>query len=599
MSASSFPATLRLLEAASLVRPGDSAGDDDYRFKHTLIQEAAYAGLLRDRRIELHRQVAEATLRLHPETALQRPAVLAYHYYHGGDDERAFRFALRAGNLAGRNYAHEEAVANYDIALEVAPRLSSPTLVAQVREAFIGKGTALEVSGRHREAGQVYRTMEAFAREHGDPVMEAEALIRLSTSAVVTADRAADVGTMLERAEALARQAGDRLLLARTLWNQGLRDRFLNPLRADEFFAKALAITRSPACTALPPESGVRETEAHILIDMMVAGLTSGRRTTALRRGAEALAAFRDLGNRAMVSDALAGLANLHHAGGDFETSRRFSEEGQSISTAIDNPWGVIYNGWAGVRIDADRANWERALEKGNLLLAQAARVPFVGFRLVLNSILARVWIDLGQPERSAEYAQAMERLWEVSPMEGWRSWVEGTLILSYVSVGDLSRAAPHLAQLRPLPAGVVPGFQNYYYIGPAIAWFDLELGEIDRGIVFSSELIERFDAEGTSRFSAEMLYWRGRLHAHRNAWSEAIEDFQRGLQLLDETGARAVQWPIHAALADALEGRGDRTAADQRQSARTMIGSIAADLRDEALRRAFLSRPEVVRFHG
>jgi len=161
------PAALALLEAASLIRPGESASEAEYRFKHTLIQETAYAGLLRERRIELHRQVAEAILLVHPEAAMVQPAVLAFHYYHGGDDDRAFRFALRAGHLARRNYAHAEAVANYDLALEVAPRLASTALTPQIREAFIGKGTALEISGHHPEAQRVYRSMETFARETG------------------------------------------------------------------------------------------------------------------------------------------------------------------------------------------------------------------------------------------------------------------------------------------------------------------------------------------------------------------------------------------------------------------------------------------------
>jgi tetratricopeptide (TPR) repeat protein len=152
-----------------------------------------------------------------------------------------------------------------------------------------------------------------------------------------------------------------------------------------------------------------------------------------------------------------------------------------------------------------------------------------------------------------------MQRLWEESPPEGWHSWVEGTIGLMHLSSGDLVRAAAHLDGLRALPTGVVPGFQNYYYIGPAIAWFDLERGDIDAGIRFCTELIERFDAEETNRFSAEMRYWRGRLLARHHTWPGAIGDFRRALDLLDHSGARAVQWPIHASLADALVAVGDR----------------------------------------
>jgi tetratricopeptide (TPR) repeat protein len=599
--ADDISAALRVLETASLIRPGETTGDEEYRFKHTLVQETAYGGLLRERRTELHREVAEAILRVNPEAGMYQPAVLAFHYSRGGDDERAFRFALRAGHLARRNYAHQEAVANYDLALEVAPRLTSANLTPQIREAFLGKGTALEVSGRHAEAQQVHREMEAFGRSTGNSALEAEALVRLATSAVVTSDTEVDVGAMLERAEALARQAGDRLILAKTLWNQGLRDRFRNPLRADGFFTKALEITRSPACAALPPEAGVRETEAHILIDLMVSGLTSGRRRMALQNGGEALAAFRRQGNQPMVADALAGLANLHVAGGDFETVLRYSAEGSTISTAIENPWGFIYNGWARVQVDADRANWERALSQGQSLLVDAAQVPFIGFRLALSDILTRVWIDLGQPARGAEYAHAMARLWDDSayPSEGWHSWVQALKARSSLSLGDVSRAAAYLEGLRPLPPGVIPAFQNYYFVGPTMAWLDLERGDYGQGLEFASDLIDRFDAEETRRFSAEMRFWRGRLHAAKESWPEARRDFEGALERLIDTGARALQWPIHAALADSLEALGDGAAEGQRRTARTLIESIAADLRDAALQASFLSRPEVARLHA
>jgi tetratricopeptide (TPR) repeat protein len=592
--------SLAMLEAASLIRPGESA-DEEYRFKHALVQETAYGGLLRERRSELHKAVAEAILRVNPEAAMYQPAVLAFHYARGGEDERAFRFAVRAGHLAGRNYAHQEAVANYDLALGIAARLASPELMPQIREAFLGKGTALEVAGRHAEAQQVHREMEAFGRRTGNAALEAEALIRLATSAVVTSERDVDVETMLARAETLARQAGDRLILAKTLWNQGLRDRFRNPLRADEFFGRALEITRSPELAALPPESGVRETEAHILIDLMVSGLTSGRRQMAVAHGVEALAAFRELENLPMVADALAGLANLYHAGGDFETSRRFSEEGQAISARIDNPWGYTYNGWAAVRISADRGRWDQAFDDGRQLLAQAARVPFIGFRLVLNAILGRIWIDLGHPELGREHTQAMSRLWQEagSPLEGWHSWVEGTEVLSLVSIGDLPAAETHLEALWPLAAGVVPGFQNYYYIGPAIAWYFLERGEFEAGLGCATELILRFEAEATYRFSAEMRYWRGRLHAAGSAWSDARLDYERAIELLAQTGAVAIQWPIHAALADALHALGDPGSAAQRETARRMVDSIAGGLRDPALRASFLARPEVARLNA
>jgi len=180
MSAVGLPATellwqgLAFLEDASLIRQGDTAEDPEYRFKHSLIQETAYASLLRERRMALHHEVAEAILRLNPEAGVHQPAVLAFHYNRAGDAERAFRFALRAGDQARRNYAHQEAIANYDLALSSAERLEASEFGRQIRQAFSGKGSAMEVSGDHLAARDVYRAMEAFAVAKGDPAMEAE-----------------------------------------------------------------------------------------------------------------------------------------------------------------------------------------------------------------------------------------------------------------------------------------------------------------------------------------------------------------------------------------------------------------------------------------
>src|SRR6202042_2185837 len=50
----------------------------DYRFKHALIQDAAYENLLKSRRQVLHRRVAEILLDRSAATAAAEPEALAY-----------------------------------------------------------------------------------------------------------------------------------------------------------------------------------------------------------------------------------------------------------------------------------------------------------------------------------------------------------------------------------------------------------------------------------------------------------------------------------------------------------------------------------------
>jgi len=71
-------------------------------FKHALVQDAAYATLLRGRRQELHDRTARAIERDHPEISEREPEVVARHYTEAGQAEAAAEHWLRAGN-AQRN----------------------------------------------------------------------------------------------------------------------------------------------------------------------------------------------------------------------------------------------------------------------------------------------------------------------------------------------------------------------------------------------------------------------------------------------------------------------------------------------------------------
>ncbi|HEY2389447.1 MAG TPA: adenylate/guanylate cyclase domain-containing protein [Candidatus Binatia bacterium] len=98
-----------LVEAEFLVR-SERAGGREYGFKHRLIQEVTYDGLLQTRRAEMHRQVAEAMERALPADASGYAGMLAFHYSKAGASERAEEFLFRAGDEAARAAASSEAL---------------------------------------------------------------------------------------------------------------------------------------------------------------------------------------------------------------------------------------------------------------------------------------------------------------------------------------------------------------------------------------------------------------------------------------------------------------------------------------------------------
>jgi tetratricopeptide (TPR) repeat protein len=385
-------------------------------------------------------------------------------------------------------------------------------------------------------------------------------------------------------------------MLARTLWNQGLRHRFLDPVRADEFFRQALEITRRPACLDQPNGDEFRELEAFVLIDLTVSGMTSGRRLEALQTGAEALQAFRQLGNRAMMADAMGGLGLMRFEGAEFEAALSLSNEGRSISTAIGNPWGISYNGWVRLAILADRADWTEALDFGRHLLEISSQVPFVGIRGSLNGIVSGIWIGLGDNRRALAYAQTMREVVEgAGSLALWKVWSRGVLGRALLANGDVASAAELLEPHRQLPSGVLPASQDYYYAGPAIAALDVAQGEFERGLRFADELIDRLQAERADRYTAEMRYWRARLYAARRSFDQADADLRWAIEALTPSRARAVLWPIHDFRAEVLREMGDEAAARQEGAfAGSLIEEIGSGL-TPALRSTFLSRPAVL----
>ena len=98
----------RLAEADILLVEG-LPPESDYRFKHALIQDAAYENLLKSRRQVLHRRVAEALLDKLAATAEAEPELLAHHFTQAGRIESAIEWWNKAGQRSLERSALVEA----------------------------------------------------------------------------------------------------------------------------------------------------------------------------------------------------------------------------------------------------------------------------------------------------------------------------------------------------------------------------------------------------------------------------------------------------------------------------------------------------------
>jgi predicted ATPase len=133
----------RLAEADTLLVQG-LPPDSDYRFKHALIQDAAYENLLKSRRQVLHRRVAEVLVGNVSGPASAEPELLAHHFTQAGLTEAAIEWWGKAGHRSLARGALIEAVKQFARALKQIEILSAtPALRREQIKLQVGLANAL------------------------------------------------------------------------------------------------------------------------------------------------------------------------------------------------------------------------------------------------------------------------------------------------------------------------------------------------------------------------------------------------------------------------------------------------------------------------
>ena len=126
-------ASLDRLADADLLFVEGAPPQANYRFKHALIQDAAYESLLKSRRQELHARIATSIEARFPQLVEAQPELVARHFGEAGLAEKAIPYWLRAGHLAAARSANMEAIAHLRSGLECAQALDSRSIPLTLR----------------------------------------------------------------------------------------------------------------------------------------------------------------------------------------------------------------------------------------------------------------------------------------------------------------------------------------------------------------------------------------------------------------------------------------------------------------------------------
>lgn len=171
-------AALHELQRVDLVRPGRSWPEPEYRFKHVLIQEAAYGTLVSETRRALHRAAAEWLESRHADDPEEILGLLAHHWLAAQDEEKAIAYLTRAGDWARQQWALDEAIGHYRALLPLLEQRGARREMALV---LFKLGLALHTDLRFGEANDAFR--RAFdIWEAPPPCTSPTATLRIATN---------------------------------------------------------------------------------------------------------------------------------------------------------------------------------------------------------------------------------------------------------------------------------------------------------------------------------------------------------------------------------------------------------------------------------
>lgn len=364
------------LEARQFVaRLGESqiAHDWEWVFQHVLIQEVAYAGVLKAVRRRVHRQVAQ-WLEAHvcERTGFLIP-LIAYHYERGDVPAKAVEYLRRAGGQAAAQFANADAVSYFSRAVALLEQVDdSPVPVRQQHYALLlGREGVYGLLGEREAQTADLAQLQALADEMDDDRRRAEVALRhaayneaigdfpaalvAAQAAILSAERAGDghhaltgriawgralwwQGNLehshqrLEEALALAREQGDVQGEAASLHYLGTVLYFLGDCHsARDHLEKALSLRR-----ALADRRGEATSLGNLVAVYDGLGDLARGKTCSQR----ALEIARAIGDRRGEAQALSNLASICHALGDLMTARDHHMSSLALYRAIGDRRG-------------------------------------------------------------------------------------------------------------------------------------------------------------------------------------------------------------------------------------------------------------------
>jgi serine/threonine protein kinase/tetratricopeptide (TPR) repeat protein len=194
-----------------------------YRFKHALIQEAAYQSVLKRTRRLYHQQIAQVLEARYAGRLEEGIDQLAYHYARTDDAAKAVAYLICFAEKLARSYAHVEAVVALQEALVHAERLPAETRDRCRLDLGLRQAHSLFLLGRLQEALALMLQQHEDVERLQEPTLASPYYFWLSHTYAILGDHEQTLQNA-QRALEAARRCGDRAIMGKTYYVFAVED---------------------------------------------------------------------------------------------------------------------------------------------------------------------------------------------------------------------------------------------------------------------------------------------------------------------------------------------------------------------------------------
>jgi class 3 adenylate cyclase/predicted ATPase/ABC-type lipoprotein export system ATPase subunit len=387
------------LQEAGLILRREQSAIEMYTFKHALVQDTAYASMLRSERQPLHARIAKTLATKFIDVAEGAPEIVAYHYTQAREAGLAIQYWLKAGQHASKRSAFMEATTHFQTALKLLEELpedkerleleiqsqqslANASIAAKgfgAEETMLALNCALKLCDKLDDSPQVFPVLNGLVGAH---LMRGEIEI--------ARELAQDLLKLAQnRNDRTALLMGHRVL-GMSLFVLGELDAAKRELQN----AMALYDPEQHAPLALVFSQDFKAT-AHAYL-----GLTTvlmGEIESGLAHGRDALAYAQQLRHPHSVCYVLSFVAGAHLVAGDPRAALPVAERTITYSNEYGFPqWsagGLMLRGWAHV----DLGNVEAGLADLRDSISGLAATGTLIWMQFAHCLLARAFLASGQ----------------------------------------------------------------------------------------------------------------------------------------------------------------------------------------------------------